>query len=72
MSELIQQQRGSQQANGETFPAFSEGSKQNELMLAQRATINNESSSKYIGGKKYEREGKSINKLGESWNQWWF
>lgn len=39
-------------------------------MLAQRATINNESSSKYIGGKKYEREGKPINKLGESWNQW--
>lgn len=52
MSELIQQWGGSQQANGETFPAFSVGRKQNELMLAQRATINNESSSKYIGGKK--------------------
>lgn len=72
MSELIQQWGGSQQANGETFPAFSVGRKHNELMLAQRATINNESSSKYIGGKKYKREGKPINKLGESWNQWWF
>lgn len=70
MAELIQQWGRSQQANGETFPAFRVGRKQNELMLAQRATINNESSSKYIGGKKYEREGKPINKLGASWNQW--